>query len=228
MAIFWMIGSSLPSMQCLIELGEAKPSRFDFINNHSINVFRDKLLMEHRGEDEAERERLEFDGMPTPVFEIADPDFALDYFFSGIPCASAKLRQALDLSDDVIRYRDIDLDRSPPSVRARAYQTFHVAHFADAIDWERTPMQILELPRDDGTILKRRFVRPPHPAEPDSRIYWRKDFAPPAPLFHVVGTPWMMATDALADRVMRAGINDMTFQDIVSERGQSDYVLRQL
>lgn len=50
MAMFWMIGSSLPSMQYLIELGEAKPSRFDFINNHSINVFRDKLLMEHRQE----------------------------------------------------------------------------------------------------------------------------------------------------------------------------------
>jgi hypothetical protein len=50
MAMFWMIGSSLPSMQCLIELGEAKPSRFDFINNHSINVFRYKLLMEHRQE----------------------------------------------------------------------------------------------------------------------------------------------------------------------------------
>jgi hypothetical protein len=38
----------------------------------------------------------------------------------------------------------------------------------------------------------------------------------------------MLATDALADRVMRAGITDLVFQDMTSDLAQTELVLRQL
>ena len=46
---------------------------------------------------------------------------------------------------------------------------------------------------------------------------WDPAFVAPAPLFRVPGISWSLATDALADRVMRAGISDVVFMDIEND-----------
>jgi hypothetical protein len=169
---------------------------------------------------------LEFDTMPTPVFRIADPAFMPNYFQKGrIECMALRLRQALGLTEAVIRYHDVNLDQSPPAVRAQEYQAFQAVHFADLIDWNRTPGHIVGYPRPDGSIRGQRYLA--HPLD-GQRTYWRDDFAPPAPLFRAFGPPWMLVTGVLADRVMRAGITDLVFKDITSDRAQTELVFGQL
>jgi hypothetical protein len=229
MTTMWAIDDSFESVQYFIALEQAEPPQFEFVNWLAVHKYRRCILDEYDGDDHDELELLEFNGMPMPVFKIADPAFKLDYFFHDkIRCASLRLRQALGLTDAVIRYRDIDLDQSPLATRKHEYQAFHVVAVGDPIDWNRTRGQFVELPRLDGFVRKIWILEPPDPVGPRQRIYWRDDFTPPAPLFRAFGTPWTMATGALADRVMRAGITDMVFKDVISDRGQTEYVLRQL
>jgi len=228
MTLLWVIASSLESGQYVCDLEDEQPPRFEYVNRLALHEYWRQFESECREEDDARRELLEFNGMPVPVFMIADPAFSFDYFQPAkFSCASLRLRQALDLTDAVIRYRDIDFVQAPPAVRAQEYQAFHVVPFADLIDWSRTAGLSLEVPRPDGSIRKRWFMAPPNPVGPPNRAYWREDFTPPAPLFHAAGTPWTLATDALADKVMRAGITDLTFLDVTSDRAQTELVLRQ-
>jgi hypothetical protein len=223
----WMVSSSVESMQHFLDLEDEEPPRFEFVNRDALFQHWDRFLgSEYDAYGDDERELLEFDAMPTPVFRIADPAFRPDYLEkSSIQCTSLRLRQALGLTEAVIRYRDVKLDQSTPAVRAQEYQAFQVVHFADLIDWNRTPGQVLEHRRPDGSIRRQRYLA--HPLD-GQRTYWRDDFTPRAPLFRVFGTPWTLATDALADRVMRAGITDLVFQDITSDRAQIELVFRQL
>jgi len=228
MTLLWVIGGSLESAQYLYGLEDERPPRFEFVNRLAVHEYRRRVESEFHEYDDAEHERLWFNDMPIPIFSIADPAFRLDYFNPGIPCASLRLRRALGLTDAVICYRDIDLDHSPPAVREHGYRAFHVLTFGDPIDWSRTAAMVLDVRRQDGSIRKQRFVAPPNPVGPPQRIYWRDDFKAPAPLFRAVGTPWTLATDPLADTVMRAGITDLVFQDVTSDRAQTEVVLRQL
>src|ERR1700752_1229272 len=114
MSPLWNLCPSLESLQYFLNLEDAEPPGFELVNRDALVRHWDRFLRgdyDDHGEDE--REVLEFDTMPMPVFRIADPAFALDYFQKGrLHCASKRLRQALGLADDVIRYRDIDLDPS--------------------------------------------------------------------------------------------------------------------
>jgi hypothetical protein len=228
MTLLWLISGSLESMQYVLDMEDERPPRFEFVNRDAIHDYTLRIEDEYYEHDDPEHERLRFNDMPMPVFRIADPAFRLDYFFhQGIACASLRLRRALGLTGAVICYRDIDMDQSPPAVRAQEYQAFRVLASADPIDWSRTTAEVFEIRRPDGSIRQLRLRAPPTPTDP-RRVYWRDDFKPPAPLFRAIGTPWTLATDQLADKVMRAGITDLVFQDLTSDRAQTGVVLRQL
>jgi hypothetical protein len=228
MTLLWMINASLECGQHIADMEDERPPRFKFVNRAAIHKNKIRVDAEYHGDNEAERELLEFNSMPVPVFKIVDPTFGFDYFNGGLPCASLRLREVFNLTDDVIRYRDVDLDGSPPGLRALRYQVYHVAAYADPVDWTKTAGQALELPRPDGSTRKIWCLAPPDPAGPPQRVYWRDDFLPPAPLFRALGTPWTLAIEALADRVMRAGITDLAFYDITSDLAQTEIVMRQL
>jgi hypothetical protein len=223
------IWSIVPSFKCAKyqrALEDEEPPRFQLINRNAIFEVWCRFLegSEYEAYSEADLARMEFDAMPWPVFRIADPAFRLDYFQVGrLCCLSLRLREALGLSDDVIRYREIDLLDSPPAVHAQEYRAFEVVHHTDPIDWSRTPSEILEYQRADGSTSRRRVLA--HPLR-RPHTYWRENFTPPAPLFRALS--WLMATDELADRVMRAGITDVLFQDITSDSGQTKFVRRKL
>jgi hypothetical protein len=222
----WSFSLSFESAQHFMDLEDEEPPRFEFVNRGALWQHWDRFFgSEYDAFGDGERDLLEFDTMPTPVFRIADPAFMPNYFQKGrIECISLRLRQALGLTEDVIRYRDVNLDQSPPAVRAQEYQAFQAVHFADLIDWKRTPSRIVG-PRPDGSTRRQRYLDP----KPDEwRTYWRDDLTPPAPLFRVLGTPWTLVTDALADRVMRAGITDLIFMDMTSDRARAELMFRQL
>jgi hypothetical protein len=131
-----------------------------------------------------------------------------------IDCASLRLRRALGLTDAVIRYRDIDIEQSPPADCIQEYRAFHIVAPADPTDGSRTA----------GQLLGKQWLlaHPLNPDGPPRRIYWRDDFVPPATLFRAFGAP------PSADTVMRAGIIDLVFKDITSDRAQTAVVLRRI
>jgi hypothetical protein len=223
------IWNIIPSFECQhhqLALEEEEPPRFELVNRAAVlesGLARFVESGEYDAYADEERELMAFAGMVQPVFRIADPDFARDYFErGGLRCVSGRLRQVLGLTAQTIRYRDIDLDGSPPAVHAQAYQAFQVVPFADPIDWARTPCEILEYQRPDGSIRRQRV--PAHPML-RPRTFWREDFMAPAALFRTPVGIW--AVDELAARVMGAGITDVQFQDVTSERAQTEEVLRQ-
>jgi hypothetical protein len=228
MTLLWSVTGAVDSMQYFLEIWNEEPPRFEIVNEIAIHEYKLRIHDEYGDHEDAERELVQFRGMPTPVFRCADPTFNLDYFDAGMHCASSRLRRALGLTEAAISYRDIDLDESPPAVRANEYQAFQLVTFADPIDWSRTPGVAVDVRRADGSFGKEWRLGPPNPSGPRQRIYWRGDFVPPAPLFRAIGTPWMLATDDLADKVMRAGITDLAFLDIISDRAQTELVFRRL
>jgi hypothetical protein len=229
MTFLWTAVGAVDSMQYFLRLWyELQPPQFEIVNGTAIHQHKLRIHDEYGDHEDAERELVQFRGMPKPVFRFADPAFKLDYFDAGMPCASSRLRRALGLTEAVISYRDIDLDESPPAVRANEYQAFQLVNFADPVDWNRTTGEVVDVRRADGSTGKQRRLIPPHPVGPPNRVYWRDDFVPPAPLFRATGTPWMLATDDIADKVMRAGITDLAFLDITSDRAQTKLVFRQL
>jgi hypothetical protein len=228
MPTLWIAIPSLDGAQHLQDLKDAHPPGFEFVNQGEVHVFRMNLAeREYPHHGDAEVEPLAFNGMPTPSFRIADRQFALDYFNVGVTCASSRLRRVLGLGGDVVRYRDVDLGSSPLEVRARGYQVMQVVAFADPFDRDRTSGGTAEIVRPDGSTRREWRLAQPDPYGPPLHIHWRDDFVPPAPLFRVPGTPWTLATDALAAVVMKAGVTDVVFQDVVSDRSRQEIVLRQ-
>lgn len=76
----------------------------------------------------------------------------------------------------------------------------------------------------DPTIAWITSITGPH--APSRPTVWREGFIPPAPLFRDRYGRFI-ATDALADRVMRAGISDVMFEDVTSEASLHALTLRQ-
>lgn len=229
MTLLWQaVGAVGPSEYFMRIWYEQQPPGFEIVNNAAIHAHKGRIFDEYINHEGAVRDRVWFRDMPEPVFRFADPGFHLDFFDAGMNCASWRLRRALGLTEADICYRDIDLDGSPPAVRANEYQIFQPIHFADPFDWSRTPGEAVDVQRADGSIGKEWRLPCPDPASPPLRVYWRDDFVPPAPLLRVSGTYWMLATDALADKVMRAGITDLAFLDMTSDRTQTELVFRQL
>jgi hypothetical protein len=230
MTLLWSVTGAVDSMQYFLQIWNEQPPGFEIVNEIAIQEYKLCIHGEYGDHEDAERELVQFRGMPKPVFRFADPGFKLDYFDAGMPCASLRLRRALGLTEAAICYRDIGLDESPPAARANDYQAFQLINFADPVDWSRTPGEAADVRRADGSIGKewRLIMSPPKPSRPLKRIYWRDDFVPPAPLFRATGTPWMLATDTLADKVVRAGITDLAFLDITGDRAQTELVFRQL
>ena len=227
MPTLWIAVASSGSAQRLQDMEDAHPPGFEFTNQAEIHAFRLKLANKeyaHHGDDEIEP--LSFNGMPVPSFNIADPKFAVDYFDVGVTCVSSRLRRVLGLGDDVVRYRDIDLDGSAPEVRGRGYQAMQVVLFADPFDRERTSGGMMDVTRPDGSIQREWRLARPDPYGPPLHIQWLDGFVPPSPLFRVPDTPWTLATEALASSVMGAGITDLVFQDVTSERSRHELVFR--
>jgi hypothetical protein len=227
--LLWTAVGAVDSMQYFLRLwSELRPPQFEIVNETAIHEHKLRVHDEYGDHEDAERELVQFRGMPKPVFRFADPAFKLDYFDAGMPCASLQLRRVLGLTEAAISYRDIDLDGSPPEVHANEYQAFQLVNFADPVDWSKTSGEAIDVRCADGSVARQWRLIPPNPVGPPNRVYWRDDFVPPAPLFRATGTPWMLATDDIAEKVMRVGITDLAFLDITSDRAQTELVLRQL
>ena len=223
----WLAGASEASLQATLDLQDASPPRFKWVNEAEAHAAEMRIASEYGAHGIAEVEPLAFRAMPAPAFEIADKSFRFDFFeWSIAHCASRRLRAVLNLPAGVVEYRDVDVSGSAPSVYEMGYEAMQVLAFADPFDHDRTPGRIETIRAADGRTTEAWRPAGPVPGQP-SQIFWRDDFVPPAPLFRVPGTAWTLATDELAARVMNAGITDLVFQDVEGDKAPGELTYRQ-
>lgn len=201
----WHMGPSLAVMRQASRLETRQPPQL-FIANH------DRLG------DAVEREAV------VPELVVRQPRFAPDLLWCRVRFASARLREVLALDEDAIRYRPVDASGSTPAARAADYRWFEARHSADPIDYPATYR--VEPERDaDGSISLAWKLSVSGPHAPPRAMVWLEDFVPPAPLFRDADGV-LLATEVLADRVMRAGLTDVAFQDVSSPEALERLVFR--
>ncbi len=166
--------------------------------------------------------------LPALKLRITPADFAYDYFIMGLPLVSARLRTVLALEPDRVRYLDVDCFECSAAVQAMDYKVLHVLTYANPLNRELTgPCRFIDVKTPAGPTFA--WVRPPiNPNDPPPRIAWRADFAAPAPLFQVPNSAWTLATDELAERVMRAGFSDVAFYEHTKDGTQAALITREL
>lgn len=148
-----------------------------------------------------------------PVLRMPGRSFAPDFFHLGSKMfASHKLREALAQPDSVIQYHPIELLSGSAEVRAQDYRWMNILACVPAIDMQASQYTIEEATTyDTGEVF--RFIWS------YDRMVIRDDIAPAAELFRVAedfGT--VLASDALAERVMRAGCTGAAFEDPATYR----------
>ena len=220
----WLMLPSIAIMQQTDKLQRRRPPRFVLVNDDAIHAAENAATGRMPALSHQDWDERHFAAGPTPHLVITHGQFAPDYLWSGIHLASARLRAAFDLGPAAIEYRDVDTAGSTAQVRAADYKVFRVVQRADPVDLRR--MHGHEPDRDvhgDPTTAWTTSITGPH--APSRPTVWRDGFVPPAPLFRD-GHGRFIATDALADRVMRAGISDVMFQDVTSEASLHALTLR--
>ncbi len=120
---------------------------------------------------------------------------------------SCRLRDAIGQPGDVVQYHPIELRSSGRDVRAQDYCLINILACHPAID-----MQPASYEMDEGTNCatgeKFRYI------DSYKQLVVRDDISPTAELFRVAeDLNTVLASDALAERVMRAGCTGMSFED---------------
>ncbi|MDU7519922.1 MAG: hypothetical protein E7K72_00780 [Roseomonas mucosa] len=222
--VLWPMMPTIATMERLEWLQRRQPPRFSIANEAALWEAVYPLAAGVPGRDVTDQDPARFAAMPAPVLVITDRGFAPNYIWAGLHFASARMREALCLGPEAIEYRAVDDDGCVPAARAADYRMFRVVHQADPVDLVR--MYGHEPDRDaDGhpTVAWLLSVHGPH--APPRRTVWREGFVAPAPLFRDA-TGRLIATEALADRVARAGLADVAFQDVAGEMSLSGLSFR--
>jgi hypothetical protein len=229
----WSFSGSIKSGEYVGRLLRKNPPQIDIINEVEIRRHYDAVDRECAGDiDYTARSNLYHRGMPTPRLMVLDKTFQCNYFHIGLKYISARLKEIMDLPAETVSYLDVNLNACPAAVQSIDYKVLHLMcsgnpRYAEKPSdyMSRVPKgtpehfgQWFELPQKDGSIKKEWLLTGPH-ALPIITGF-KEDFISPAPLFLCEGHP--MATDELAERVLRAGITDVAFYDITNDGTQTD------
>jgi uncharacterized protein DUF1629 len=143
-------------------------------------------------------------GKPSKLI-ITDPDFAPDFIdFWGAYC-SESLRSLFDFEPGVVQFFPVDCSLCPPAARARNYMRMGVLARRSVMDLEKSrPMR---LPWADGERIL--AVRD---------IVFKDGASSDVPIFRDPHDSRWFVTDAFAERILRAGIEDVAFADSTSRR----------
>lgn len=150
---------------------------------------------------------------PMPQLHMPAKGFAPDYFGTGIyKFVSHRVREAFALPDSIAQYIPIELLSGGAEARAQKYHWMNLLACYPAIDLQRSSYTM-----SDGltyaTGEKLRYINS------YERMVIRDDIAPSAELFRVAeDLTTVLASDALAERVMRAGCTGIAFEDPATAR----------
>lgn len=162
----------------------------------------------------------------VPELAIADAGFDLDFFEDGLTFASDRLIEAMGLPAGVVEMGEVDDRACTASVRRMGYRTLELRVRADLIDRERSDGSVVEWTDEHGSVRSEWMTATPEPNRPTPRVRWRDKFEPPADLFLIEGSPWRVATDALAARVAAIDAVGIDFVDPIASAATGDLVVR--
>ncbi len=146
--------------------------------------------------------------MPAFILNYPSEDGFLPDFFSstGLLLCSARLRASMALPPDVVQYLDLDVQAPDRRVHVMDYKVLRVLAHQPVVDLARSDVEIdEEVDRHiGGTYQWVSYTR---------RLALRAGLTAQTDLFHAdeVSSP-IFATDALAERVMRAGCWGVEFR----------------
>jgi hypothetical protein len=142
-----------------------------------------------------------------PILRMPSSNFVPDYFILGrTMLASRKLREALAQPDHAIQYHPIELLEASVEARDQDYRWMNILACVPAIDMQESQYTIEEGTRyDTGEVF--RFI------SSYDRMVIRDDISSTAALFRIAeGYGTVLASDALAERVMRARCIGVAFE----------------
>ena len=167
------------------------------------------------------RERFYFDHIPTPTLAFPDRHERHDLFFLGLWFASRRLLDALGAGVDSLILKAAEVEQGPEHARAAGYYALTPLHHADAVDPERSAIRnSLDA---DGNAVYWNVAYPP-PATPPPYVTFKPGFEPPAPVFKLIRTDWLMMTSAAARAIYEAGIETVRFLPPTGELGYPPYL----
>jgi hypothetical protein len=157
--------------------------------------------------------------LPTPILYLKHRDLCVDFIprYPGITAVSRRMRAAMALPDWAASWVPIVVDsRSALEAADQGYQHLHLHARAQAFDLERSIYKGEWRPSaKDGTPF---LDCAPFGIQ---RFEVVEGFEPPADLFNdTIAMASLLATDALAVRVMTRGCTNVVFEHLSSVYGQ--------
>ena len=147
-------------------------------------------------------------GFPRPFLSLPRKRFAPDFFIIGSYWfASRRLRDVLALPEHVVQYWPIELLAGTVEAEAQDYRWMRVLLTQHVMDWARSVCRMTSI---TNVVTGRRSLSP----RSVTRFAVRPGLCPVAELLRAVEV-WgygALATDALAERVLRAGCTGVAFQ----------------
>jgi hypothetical protein len=146
---------------------------------------------------------------PVPIMHFPSSGFAPDYFsFGSVDFCSARLRDALAQPSDVIEYTPIDLRCDGAKAIAQEYQRMRILAVQPTMDMQRSLYESQEWvhPETGETSIWIREIE---------KLVLQEGFRPRTEIFCIEehNLP-VLATDALAERVLKAGCTGLEFSHL--------------
>ncbi len=147
-------------------------------------------------------------GFPAPRIALPECGFAPDFFtFVGYSVCSLKLRAALAQPEDVIQYTPVQIVAGDDEVYKQDYRLLRVLARQKAMDLDRSECELEDWVNRITGIPQ----RVPHFID---RFVLLDDLRPETEIFRVdESSSYILVTDALAERVLRAGCTGLEFTD---------------
>lgn len=161
-----------------------------------------------------------------PRLSIQDDTFNLDLFDEGVMLVSSRLIETMALPPEVAEIGEVDDRTCSDAVKSLGYRTLRLLVRADVLDHRASEGSVVKWIDPEGAAKAEWILAAPAPNKPTPRARWRSDFEPPADLFLANGTPWRVATDALATRVLRSGAIGIDFVDAMASAAVGDLVTK--
>jgi hypothetical protein len=147
------------------------------------------------------------DDFPPVRLALPEKGFSPDYFgYGSDDFCSRRLREAMNLPEGVVQFMPIDLVAGGAQARTQEYQLMRVLAHQPTLDMERSIYTLSDWPdRPGGQRRRARWV---------DRCVLVEGLRPITEIFRTDETYVMVfVTDALAERVLRAGCTGMEFRD---------------
>ena len=143
-----------------------------------------------------------------PVLSLPPVDFAPDYFtMQSEIFVSHRFREALAQPDDVVQYWPVDIVRASNEALQQDYNFFRILASQEALDWEHSVYK-----KSDS--FNRQTGEKSVSIRDVERFVTRVDLVPRSEIFRSAeDSVSVLVTDGLAERVMRAGCEGVSFDE---------------